>query len=142
MMNNFKGYLLMFGSDENGARRLQHYLAQNPTFTPNQRTEAEAYRDANNDLHRVTINNHKSKIEFSTISNITLEEKQEIENIMRSGLIDEVQRKYLVRYWNDDVNEYRSGYFYIPDTSYNIIKVDTQRNTLIYDSVSYTLIEY
>ena len=141
-MSRFKGYLLMFGSDEKGARRLQHYLAQNPKFTPNQRTEAEAYSDANNDLHRVTINNHKSKIEFSTISNITLEEKQDIENIMSWGLVDSVQRKYWVTYWNDDVNEYRSGYFYIPDTSYNIIKVDTEKNTLIYDSVSYSLIEY
>ncbi len=141
-MSNFKGYILMFGSDEKGASRFQHYLAQNPTFTPNQRTEAEAYRDADNNLHRVTIDNHKTKIEFSTISDITLEEKQEFESIMRSGLIDSVQRKYRVTYWNDDINAYKSGDFYIADTSYSIVKVDTKANTLKYDSISYTLVEY
>lgn len=138
MLSNFKGYLLKFGN----AVFPQKYLAQSPTFTPNQRTEAEAYRDVNNDLHRVTINNHKTKIEFSTIPNITLEQKIEIENAMRSGLINEVERKYSITYWNDDINDYKSGVFYISDISYNIVRVDTKRNTIVYDAVSYSLIEY
>lgn len=141
-MSNFKGYLLMFGNNETGAKRLSKYLAQSPTFTPYQRTEAEAYRDANADLHRVTIDNHKTKIEFATVPSLTLEQKQEIESIMKVGLISEVERKYSVTYWNDDVNAYVSGEFYIPDTSYNPIKIDTDKNTITYDSISYKLIEY
>lgn len=141
-MTKFKGYLLMFGSDEKGARRLQRYLAQNLIFTPNQRTEAEAYRDANNNLHRITIDNHKTKIEFETIPSLTLEQKQEIDSIMKVGLINEVERKYSVTYWNDDINDYKTGEFYIPDTSYGIIRADTKKNILVYDSIKYKLIEY
>ena len=141
-MSNFKGYLIMFGNNETGARKLLKYLAQNPTFTPYQRTEAEAYRDANNNLHRITIDNHKTKIEFATIPNLTLEQKQEIDSIMKVGLINEVERKYSVTYWNDDVNAYVTGDFYIPDTSYNLIKIDTDKNTIFYDSITYKLIEY
>lgn len=137
-MSNFKGYILKFGNTVFP----QKYLAQNPTFTPYQRTEAEAYRDANNDLHRVTIDNHKTKIEFSTIPEITLEQKIEIENAMKSGLLNEVERKYRVTYWNDDINGYVTGDFYISDISYNYVKVNTIKNTLVYDSISYTLIEY
>lgn len=138
MLSNFQGYILKFGN----TIFPQKYLAQSPTFTPYQRTEAEAYRDANNDLHRVTINNHKTKIEFSTIPNITLEQKIEIENAMKSGLLNEVERKYRVTYWNDDTNSYVSGDFYISDMSYNYVKVDTIKNTLVYDAISYSLIEY
>lgn len=141
-MSNFKGYLLMFGNNETGARRLSEYLAQSPTFTPNQRTEAEAYRDADNNLHRVTIDNHKTKIEFTTVPNLTLEQKQEIESIMKVGLINEVERKYSVTYWNDDISDYATGDFYIPDTSYSPIKIDTVKNTITYDSITYKLIEY
>lgn len=134
-MSNFKGYLLKFGNTEFPHK----YLAQSPTFAPNQRTEAEAYRDANNDLHRVTISNYKSKLEFSTIP-VNLEEKMEIQNCMAAGLIDSVQRKYRVTYWNDEDNEYKTGMFYVPDVKFNPRKITS--DTIEYDGISFSLIEY
>lgn len=135
-MSNFKGYLLKFGDTVFPHK----YLAQNPKLTPYQRTEAEAYRDANNDLHRITINNHKSKLEFTIVEGITLEDKIQIKSVMENGLIDEVQRKYSVTYWNDDINAYSTGEFYVPDIQYSIRKITDK--TIIYESVTFELIEY
>lgn len=140
MSNNFQGYLLKFG----GTLFPHKYLAQDPVFTPCQRTEAEAYRDANNDLHRVTIDNHKTKFELTTLP-ITLEEKLEIEAAMQAGVVSAVERKYYITYWNDDplsdgANDYRTGYFYLADVSYTHRSITA--STIIYESIKYTFIEY
>ena len=136
-MSNFQGYLLKFGNTVFPHK----YLAQNPVFTPNQRVEAQAFRDGNADLQRVTINNHKSKFEL-TIVPITLEEKIEIENVMYDGLIDMIERKYQITFWNDDVhvNDYRTGDFYLADVSYSPTKI--KDGTICYSEIKYTFIEY
>lgn len=137
-MSNFRGYLLKFGNTEFPNK----YLAQDLESTPFRRTDAEAYRDANNNLHRATIQNHKSTYELITIPGITLEQKIEIENIMNSGLVSEIERKYYVEYWNEDigVNNYCTGYFYIPDPTFRRQKI--KGNTIVYDSLRYEFIEY
>lgn len=137
-MSNFKGYLLKFGDTVFPHK----YLAQDPTLTPYQRTEAEAYRDANNDLHRITINNHKTKMEFTTKDGLTLEDKLVIKNAMDSGLINEVERKYRVTYWNDDINDYSTGDFYVSDVSYVPHYIDRFKQTVVYKPITFTLIEY
>lgn len=136
-MSNFQGYLLKFGNTVFPHK----YLAQNPVFTPNQRIEAQAFRDGNADLQRVTINNHKSEFEL-TIVPITLEEKIEIENVMYDGLIDMIERKYQITFWNDDVhvNDYRTGDFYLVDVSYSPTKI--KDGTICYGEIKYTFIEY
>lgn len=142
MSTNFKGYLIKFNSTGNTSTFPHEYLAQKPTITPYQRTEAEAYRDANNDLHRVTINNHKSKLEFTTIPGLTLEQKTQLETDMLQGRINAVERKYYLQYWNDDIDVegYEWGYFYLADVSYTIRKINS--NTIVYDSITYTFVEY
>lgn len=137
-MSNFKGYFLKFGN----MIFPNKYLAQGAEATPFRRTDAEAYRDANNDLHRATIPNHKSTFKLTTIPGITLEEKIEIESIMSEGLLNEIERKYRVQYWNDDigVNAYCTGDFYIPDPTFKRRKFVGGK--LIYDSLTYEFIEY
>lgn len=137
-MSNFKGYFLKFGDTIFPHK----YLAQGNEATPFQRTEAEAYRDGNNDLHRVTFGNHKSTFKITTIPGITLEEKIELENVMSRGLLDSIQRKYQVEYWNDDigVNDYSTGDFYIPNPTFSRTKI--VNNTIVYDSLTYEFIEY
>lgn len=140
MSNNFQGWQLKFGD----TLFPQKYLAQDPVFTPKRRAEASAYRDAAYDLHRVTIDNHKTTFEITTLP-ITLDEKIEIEAAMRAGLVGSVERKYFVRYWNDDPesddsNDYSSGYFYLADVSYTHKHITA--NTIYYDSIKYSFVEY
>ena len=136
-MSDFQGYLLKFGDTEFPNNYLDF---DNQASTPNQRTEAEAYVDANNELHRITLPKYRTKIEYNTIDNISLADKIAIQNVLSKGLIDSVQRKYLVTYWNDETNSYETSNFYIPDTTFQIKKITA--DNIIYRSFKLTLIEY
>lgn len=131
---SYAGYLLKFGSKILPNSYLTAFKA-----TPNQRTENYAYRDGNNDLQRATIDNHKSKIEF-TVKPMLLDEKIVFQNIINSGIVIPTQRKCLVEYWNDETNSYQNGYFYIPDIIFTYL--DATALTLVYAPTNITLIEY
>lgn len=136
-MSNFQGYLLKFGSEVFPNKYLDF---DNQASTPNQRAEAEAYVDANNELHRITLPKYRTKIEYNTIDDLSLSDKIAIQNVLSQGLIDSVQRKYLVTYWNDETNSYETSNFYIPDTTFQIKKITS--DNIIYRSFKLTLIEY
>lgn len=139
MAHSFEGWLLKFGSQEFPVK----YLAVDDCdSTPDQRTEIDSYRDADNLLHRETSPNHKTKLEYNTIDDLTLEDKIIIQEIMKSGLLDAVQRKYQVTYWNDESNEYETGEFYVPDITFRQKRVDRVKKTIIYGSIRIALIEY
>lgn len=136
-MSNFQGYLLKFGSE---VFPNKYFDFDNQTSTPNQRAEAEAYVDANNELHRITLPKYRTKIEYNTIDDLSLADKIAIQDVMSKGLVDAVQRKYLVTYWNDETNSYETSNFYIPDTTFQIKKITA--DNIIYRSFKLTLIEY
>lgn len=141
MSTNFQGYIIKFGSTEFPHK----HLAQKPVFTPCRRLEAEAYRDAAADLHRVTIDNPKSTLTVSLVSGLTLEEKISIEAAMNEGRVNALERRFLITYWCDDfcvsdANNYRTGEFYLKDVSYTYEKITN--STIIYDTIEYTFTEY
>ena len=132
----YEGYLIAFG----GCILPNSYLIQKGySTTPNQRTELSAVRDNNNYLCRVTSPNHKTTIKLTT-GVLHLSDKLAIQSIMAKGLVNEVERKYSVTYYNDETNSYITSYFYMPDVTYSVI--DTLGNDIIYSSVSFELIEY
>lgn len=135
-MSNFAGYLLKFGSN---VLPNKYLLADTFSVTPDHRTELEAYRDNNNLLHRTTSPNTKTEISFDLVP-MTLEDKIIVQNIIANSMINFLERKCLVYYWNDESNCYFSGEFYIPDVTYPIQSVTSK--TIKYNSISYTLIEY
>lgn len=138
-MSEFQGYLLKFGDVELPNKYLKY---DSYSATPNQRTEIDAYRDDyTQELYRITSEGLKTKIEAETVP-MYLEDKIEFMNVLRSGLDNKLQRKYNVTYWNDEDNSYKTGYFYIPDTQFSIHRVDTQKNSILYNSFKLTLIEY
>lgn len=135
----YKGYLLKFG----GTPLPNKYLAYDSyTITPNQRTEIAAYRDQNtNKLHRETIPFFKTKIDCET--HVMYEdEKIEFQSILRSGLVNAIERKYNVEYYDTEENAYKTGEFYIPDTEFKIINVDDVENTILFNKARLALIEY
>jgi hypothetical protein len=132
----YQGYLLAFG---NCILPNSYLIQKGYTSTPNQRTELSAYRDNFNSLHRVTSPNHKTSIRFTT-GVLHLADKENLQEIMKSGLVDKTQRKYSVTYWNDETNTYITSFFYMPDVTYSVI--DTLGNDIIYSSISFELIEY
>lgn len=139
-MSNFNGWLIKFGEQvmPNGYLLLEGWDA-----TPNQRTELDAYRDGNNLLHRETSENFKTKIIMS-VRELELDEKILFQSIINSGMIDSVQRKVNLTYWNDETNQYVTSPtgFYIPDIQWKIKRIDEKSNQMFYKDFAITLIEY
>lgn len=136
-MSNFLGYLLSF----NGNHLNNSYISiQSFKVYPDQRIEIDAYRDANNLLHRITSTNFKTKIEFNSRGNMRLDEKKDMFNTIRKGLINETQKSYKVTYWNDDISEYKTGIFYMPNVEYTIKRISS--NDILYEPIRIAFIEY
>lgn len=140
-MSEFLGYLLKFGDTKLPNKYISY---QSFKVSPDQRLEIEAYRDANSLLHRVTSTNFKSKIEFNTLGNLNLKDKEDIFAIISKGLVNDTQKKYYIEYWNDDRNSYRTGYFYTPNIEYTIrtITEDGTNSNIIYEPIRIAFIEY
>lgn len=129
-------YLLKF----NGTVLPTKYIASDGyVTTPNQRTELEAYRDANILLHRVTSTNFKTTIMLTTTP-MSLSDKRNFQEIIESGMINSIERKVVVTYWNDETNSYTTGYFYISDPTYSTLGYFGGERW--YKPVTYQLTEY
>ena len=133
-MNNYKGYLLKFGDCV-----FPNSLFIEFSSTPDQRLDSDAERDNSGTLQRNTLPNGKTSLTFSTHI-MHLDEKIEFQNIIARGITNEVQRKCFVEYWNDEINDYDTGYFYIPDITYTIM--DATPTDILYNPISVELIEY
>lgn len=101
---------------------LSYLLADGYESTPNQRTELEAYRDADIYLHRVTSPNHKTILTLNFCP-MCKSDKENVQAIIysASSMINETERKVYVTYWNEEANEYTSGYFYISDITFKLL---------------------
>lgn len=140
MTNNFNGWLIKFGST---ALPNDYLLLEGWETTPSQRVEIDAYRDGNNLLHRETSQNFKTKITLA-VRGLKLDEKIQFQQIINAGMIDNVQRKVNVTYWNDETNQYVTSPtgFYIPDIKWQIQRINEKENQIYYKDFSITLIEY
>lgn len=141
-MANFQGWLLKFGEV---ILPNSFLLADGWEATPNQRLEIDAYRDANQLLHRETGSNTKSKITI-TIRDLTLQEMEALKNVIGLATLpaeDKKQRRVRATYWNDEELAYTSGVFYMPDITYQIHTIEQAPPYGIeYGSFKVTLIEY
>ena len=136
-MSSYKGYLLKF----NGTVFPNSYMLEYSS-TPDQRMDVNSERDSLGTLHRSVLANGKTLISLSTHI-LSLDEKIEMQGIIwnainANGIPEE--RKCFVEYWNDETNDYDSGWFYIPDIQYTVMDADT--TNVRYQPISIELIEY
>lgn len=143
MATNWQGYLLK-AVHTNKKFPLEYINFESWDSTPNQREEIKAYRDDNTrDLTRVTASGMKSKFGFTTRENLTLEDKIEIQKFFTDAMVDSEarkQRKVQLTFWNDEANDYKTGYFYIPNMDFPIKKVTNE--TIFYREMTFQFVEY
>lgn len=99
--------------------------------------ESDAQRDQNGNLHRATLPNTKTSIKFTTHI-LDLTEKITLQNLMNYS--NSVQRKVQVTFWNDEINDYSTSWFYIPDIEFTVM--DASTNDIKYNPITVELIEY
>lgn len=104
-----------------------------------QRAEIKAYRDNNYDLHRVTSPNYKTKIEFQTYK-LSLAQLTEIQTKLRAAMDNFQQRRIQLTYWDNELLDYRTAIFYMPDKTYNIVTFGG--GNINYAPLTFTFIEY
>lgn len=129
-------FLIKFGNTELPNK---YITSDGYVTTPNQRTELEAYRDANILLYRLTSPNYKTSISL-TLCPMSASDKKEVQRIIESGMMNTVERKVDVTYWNEEINSYSRGVFYISDVTYSLMGRYGGENW--YKPVTYQLTEY
>lgn len=135
-MAKYEGYLLMVGKVK---FPMEYIVASTYVSSPNQRTELKAYTNAQNKLIRQTSSRYRSKVEFETPP-LFLGELEEIRQIINQALINAVERKVSVKYWNDEDLVYKTMICYMPDIEYKI--KGNLNGTLLYEPIRLAFIEY
>lgn len=137
MQKDYKGYLVRFGEYPFPNAFLTRYAS-----TPNQRIEKKAWRDNTEYLQRVTSPNFKTTLKLE-VRSLSQGEKDLLESIKESGLLNREQRKYQISYWNLETGLYSEGEFYIPDTEYAIRHIaDNRTGEMYYEAFTLELIQY
>lgn len=138
---SYQGWLIAFG----GVKLPNSFLLTDGwESTPNQRTELDAYRDANVLLHRETSEKFKTSITL-TIRSLNLQEMQAFKNVIALSTLsinEKKERKLNVTYWNDETLEYSDAVMYMPDVKYKIHNTDDVKMDIEYNSFTVELIEY
>lgn len=137
--SNFKGWVLKFGSQV-----FPHEYIKRSGWksTPNQRLENDPWSDTKGYLHRDVLPHNRTKIEFETVDDLTLDEKIKCQSVMNSAITNKSERKAKITYWNDETNTYENANVYIPDIDFTINEIDKKRNMVFYASIRIALIEY
>jgi len=131
----FAGYLLKI----NGTVFPGTYILRDTWNTnPDQIQDDDSFIDGDGVLDRDILPHTRSKIEFSTVPYLNLNEKMAMQEILPTSRTERI--RVTAQYWNDDTNEYKTGYFYIPDINYPIY--DTTDTDILYNSIRVALIEY
>ena len=134
MANNYRGFLLKFGSTVFPNSYFLEYSS-----TPDQRMDSESERDNTGYLHRAVLPNGKTSITFSTHI-LSLDQKINMQHIISQGVTNFTQRRCTVTFWDDETNSYRTSDFYMPDIKYQVM--DATDTDILYNPITVELIEY
>ena len=120
---------------------LQYVFKESYKVTPNRRQDLDPYRDANGLLHRNTISHTATTIQFQT-KPMWNDEFDAMMSFIRSRYTNSLEKKLHITYFSPDINDYKTGDFYVPDVEYNMDLVDTTRRKIFYLSTTLEFIEY
>ena len=137
----YNGYLIKLGGSAGTELPLKYISLGSYKSTPNQRMESKATRSVTGLLHRTTVEHKATKIEFETpyIDNHDL---QTLNNMIQNAFTNNLERKLTINYYDQETDSYRDAVCYMPDVNYTIARIDSNTNTVYYDSVRYAFIEY
>lgn len=137
MRSDYNGYLIKFGD-----YALPNSFINEYPSTPNQRIEKKAWRDNNEYLNRVTSTNFKSTLK-PKIRSMSQDEFDLFISIMAHGLLNAVERKYQIEYWNTETMTYTTGEFYVPDLEFVIKHIaDNETGEMYYEEFTLEMIQY
>jgi hypothetical protein len=115
---------------------LDYMKVESYTSMPDQRQDLDSYRDADGYLHRTVLSHTATKIEFET-THLWRWQMQELIQGIKANLTSNLERKCTVTYYDDEIDDYKTGTFYLPGTmEYKVF------NKQIYAPTRFAFIEY
>lgn len=134
----FNGYLIKMGAD---VFPLSFVYKSSYTVTPNRRQDVDPTRNANGVLERNVLDHMPSTISFQT-KPMYNNELNELMTFIRSHYSVEKEKKIVLEYYCPDIDDYKTGEFYLPDISFPIDMVDTKNKRILYREFQLEFIEY
>lgn len=108
--------------------------------TPDQRQDVDSYRDLNQDLQRNVAPHTKSIVQFNTRAGLSETSLRTLIDLIQNNFENDLERKIRLEYFNTDTGNYSTGYFYMVQPNYQIIRAE--RNELFYNTMEIKFIEY
>lgn len=110
--------------------------------TPNQRLDtSKSSMDLVGILHRQVLQHTRSKVEFELRANTNVGVAQ-FNSFMSSHYINAGERKFYLRYYDQETDSYKTGNFYMPDPTYSIKNIDYANKVIRYSTIRIAFIEY
>ena len=134
----FNGYLLKMGAD---IFPLSFVYKESYKVAPNRRQDLDSNRNANGVLERNVLDHMPSTISFQT-KPMYNNEVDKMMQFIRSHYTVEKERKLLLEYYCPDINDYKTGEFYMPDIEFVMNMVDIEKNRILYNGFQLEFIEY
>lgn len=136
----YAGYLIKLGGSTGYSLPMKFMKPDSYTTEPNQRLESEAGRAVTGLLHRTTIAQTKTKIEFETPS-ITNYQVAELNTLLQTYMSDQHRKDITIEYYDMENDTYKTANCYIPDIKYTIHTIRSD-DTIVYNPIRYAFIEY
>lgn len=133
----YDGYVMKFGSDEFD---MGYIYKDSFAITPNRRQDLDSYRNANGYLKRFVLDHTATTITFQT-KPMKRHDFVVMMAFIRNHFSEPQERKLTITYYSPDVNDYRTGNFYMPDFEVTAMFQD-KHNELWYNTCTLEFIEY
>lgn len=134
----FNGYLLKMGAD---VFPLSFVYKNSYSITPNRRQDVDSTRNANGVLERNVLDHMPTTISFKT-KPMYNDDLEKMMSFIRSHYSVEKEKKLVLEYYCPDINDYKTGEFYVPDISFPIDMVDVKNKRILYREFQLEFIEY
>lgn len=135
----YNGYLLKIGGSAGTIFPMEYIKLSGYSITPNQRMEVQATRSMTGLLYRSTVPHTATKIEFNTPP-MTNAEANTMLTLLKNAWTNVLERKLAIEYYDMETDSYKTGDFYMPDTQFNIDRIDG--NIVYYNEIRIAFIEY
>lgn len=110
---NYAGYHIRILHNDYGNYDIpENFIAINSYISLNSTVDLDAWRDANNVLHRESTANPTPKVEFNT-PYIESKRLQDVWEEIRKRYVNSNEKKLRMKVWIEEVNDYVEQYFYL-----------------------------
>ena len=134
----FNGYLLKMGAD---IFPLSFVYKESYKVAPNRRQDLDSGRNANGVLERTVLEHMPSTISFQA-KPMYNKDLNAMMSFIRSHYSVEKEKKVVLEYYCPDIDDYKTGEFYMPDIEFVINMVDLEDNRILYNGFQLEFIEY